>query len=244
MNSLQGSDRRVDLNRAALCALLILFVLFCLAPCSRAGAPAKQKPAVFRRVLILNSHDFDIPWQRIVDRNLIDAFDAVSNPDILIFVEYTALSQHSDTVYKQHLENNYRYKYKDGKPDLIVAVDIPATNFLLNRTDDLFADTPVVFISEADNYINLQLKPNVTGIVTDIDPKGTVDAALALHPGTRNIALISGSSEVDRLYEGKVRKALEGYADRYKVIDLTDLPWKRCYPVFPAFPTTPLPCMS
>ncbi|MCP4687444.1 MAG: response regulator, partial [Desulfobacterales bacterium] len=53
--------------------------------------------------------------------------------------------------------------------------------------------------------------------------KKTLDMALQLHPGARHIAVIAGSSKVDRFLESEVRKALQTYEDQFDFIFLTDL---------------------
>ena len=50
-----------------------------------------------------------------------------------------------------------------------------------------------------------------------------MDAALALHPDTENLALVAGSSGVDRFYEENARAVLREYEGRFGVIDLTGL---------------------
>ena len=125
------------------------------------------------------------PWSRI------PAFS------VEILTEYTGLSEQTDAVYLQKLIDLYSYKYSGQTIDLIISVDMSATNFILAHGETLFPGVPVVLLSGKKDLKNTNLKSNMTGLLTEIDVKGTLNLALKLHPGTRHIAVISGSSEVD-----------------------------------------------
>lgn len=198
----------------------VLVTFFAIAGEAVTGS-GKKTP---KHVLILNSHEPGMPWQQRVNQSLRVTLDKDPYFVLEIHTEYTGLSQNFDDIYVQKLIDLYSYKYSGHDIDLIIAVDISATNLIIDHGKVLFPGVPVVILSEKKDFKNYMLRPNMTGLLSEVDVKGTMDVALKLHPGTKHIAIISGSSEVDHLYEAVVRDVLKDYRERFEFIDLTDLP--------------------
>lgn len=177
-----------------------------------------------KQVLILNSHDYGMPWQSAVNRSIDDAMKADSEITTVLHTEYTGLSHHFDTDYEQKLLDLYHHKYAGRKMDVIIAVDVASTHFLIKYGDELFPKAPVVFVSDTESIEDMGLKPNMTGVLSKIDAKGTLDLALRLHPDTRHIAVVSGASKMDHLFEEKTRQIFQEYEKRFAFTYLTDLP--------------------
>jgi PAS domain S-box-containing protein len=177
-----------------------------------------------KHVLILNSHDYDMPWQSAVNHSIYAVVKADSEITTEIHTEYTCLSHHFDTDYERKLLDLYHQKYAGQKMDLIIAVDVASTNFLVKHGDELFPKAPVVFVSDTESIEEMGLKPNMTGVLSKIDVKGTLDLALRLHPDTRHIAVVSGASKMDHLFEAKTRQIFQEYEKRFAFTYLTDLP--------------------
>ena len=180
-----------------------------------------------KHVLILNSHTPDLPWQQIVNRSIAATLEKDTDLSTKRYTEYTGLAQYDDEAYSEKLVDLYRHKYLDRKIDVIISVDNPAADFIIDYGKELFPDVPVVLLSEGDKAKGLVLRPNMTGLLSDIDVRGTLDVILDLHPDTRQIAVISGSSALDRFYEEKAWRVFRMYEDRLKFIDLTDLSMTR-----------------
>jgi hypothetical protein len=95
---------------------------------------------------------------------------------------------------------------------------------MANHGPDLLPGTPVVFGAILENQLKrLSLGPEFTGSLIKLDYLGLLNTALNNHPGTRHVAIISGSSKVGRLIEGEIRKAYAPYVDRYDFIYLGHL---------------------
>jgi hypothetical protein len=88
-----------------------------------------------------------------------------------------------------------------------------------------FPQTPFVFSGILREQLKgLNLSPTVTGVLADIDYAGLLETALRIHPQTRHVAVVNGTSVTGLLYEKEFRKALEPYARRLDFIYLTRLP--------------------
>ena len=64
----------------------------------------------------------------------------------------------------------------------------------------------------------------MTGVFHHIDARATVDVALRLHPDTRQIVVVGGSSRLDRGYLDVVREDLHGLASPVALTYITDKP--------------------
>ena len=179
---------------------------------------------ISKHVLILNSYNPDMPWQQLVNQSINATLEKNPRLSIDVHTEYTGLSQPVDDTYGRKLIDLYGHKYSSRNLDLIITVDMSATNLMLLHGKTFFPDVPVVILSDKENIKGMRLKSNMTGIITAIDVKKTLDVALKLHPNTKHVAIIAGSAEIDRLYEAVAWDALKDYQDRLDVIDLTGLP--------------------
>ena len=92
--------------------------------------------------------------------------------------------------------------------------------FLASHRDELFAGTPIVFIT-------LDRRPqrmmNATGIVAEPDYRRTVTLALALQPDTTKVFVIVGNSRADNELERRSRAGLESFEPRVTVSYLSNV---------------------
>lgn len=202
--------------------MLVLFGLAGIPGAVFAEGGASLATAV-RHVLILNSHDHGMPWQHAVNQSIAERFDKEPGFRVKFHTEFTGLSQHDSNGYARKLLDLYRYKYAGVTFDLLFAVDIAATNFIAANRPALFPGVPVVFISEKGSGLTVRPGDHMTGILDEVDVKGTLDMALGLHPGTRRVAVISGVSEMDRQFERVARDVFKSYADRLEFVYLNHL---------------------
>ena len=93
--------------------------------------------------------------------------------------------------YWQQLYNLYKYKFKDTKFDVVIALDDNAFKFLIKYGDALFPNTPVVF-SGVNNFNKSMTRdhPLFTGLAKSADIQSTIDVGLKLHPNTKQVFVI------------------------------------------------------
>ncbi|MBW2649974.1 MAG: diguanylate cyclase [Deltaproteobacteria bacterium] len=208
-----GSCLPVAIVMALIMACLTLIALPVLAG-EEAPTPRPEAP---KRVLILNSHDYGMPWQQSLNQSIRRVFVSDTSIETKLYTEYTGLSQTLDDVHVQNLIDLYRHKYADKEIDLIIAIDAA---FLSEHGEDLFPGVPIVFISGAEYIKGTKVRPNMTGLLLGIDVRGTLDVALKLHPDCRRIVVISGTSEMDRSLYARARRVFQDYAKRLQFIYL------------------------
>jgi PAS domain S-box-containing protein len=152
---------------------------------------------------------------------------AASADRIDFYEEYTDLWEFSGDSYKELLREFYRQKYKNRKFDLIIAQSPGVLNFLLNYGDELFPATPIVFgTTDKTRFeaIRYRLKPNVTGVLFDLDFAATVDLALKVQPDLHSVVVIAGSAENDLNYLANARTQLRNIEGRVELMYWSALP--------------------
>ena len=159
-------------------------------------------------------------------RDVVQSAIRSGSPDrITFYEEYMDLSQYSGDDYLSLVRSFYRQKYQGQKFDLIIAQAGSVLSFLAKYGDELFPGTPVVFGTlEKSRIEGLKLGPNITGVLVDVGFGATLEAALRMQPDTRNVLVVSGSSQIDDKNLTKAQTQFHSFAGRVEFTYLTGLP--------------------
>jgi PAS domain S-box-containing protein len=211
---LKGTNR-FDARLFLLTRMLVWFI--CLTPSIAVGlSPGKN-------VLILNSFT-----ERSVTDVVVAQLKSATRSHIAVpvnfEVEYLESERFESPGYEAGLSESLAGTYS-GKLDLVIAISYPALRFALDHRDRIFPGVPIIFCGVATSRLEGRpLWPGVTGVTENIDVRGTVDLALRLHPDTKNVVIVSGTSEFERYWQKVVDDELRLHASRLKPIDLVGFP--------------------
>jgi PAS domain S-box-containing protein len=205
-----------------LVGLVLAFALlaaFSSAP-SAAAAPEKT-----RLVVVLYPDVSDgTGGVGLIDHGIRATLAAGSPDRVEVANEYVDTSHFRDAAFRQAQKEYLRQKYAGRKIDLVLAALASGLDFALENRE-VFPGVPVVFFAVDQRELSgRKLRPDVTGIPINIDPTATLDLALRLHPGTRHVVVIAGSSKFDAYWEGEARRAFRPYEDRVEFEYLSGLP--------------------
>ena len=105
-------------------------------------------------------------------------------------------------AYQDRLAEALRESFGNEKPDLVVAVMDPSLRFALQYRDKAFPEVPIVFMSiSSPQASRTKFRwPGVTGVVSAVGIKETIDLALHLHPDTKAIAIVTNVSPTEDDY--------------------------------------------
>ena len=208
------------------CTLVVLILGFSWVN----AALARDEPY---RVLLLHSYGTSLPitadWYEGIVRGFSSALDVevaidTEAPDLARFGNMDAAS-YADREQLNWLLDFYRKNYQGRKPHLIMSTDVPALRFLLVHGEELFPGVPIVFVDADRDFVAAQkLPPNVTGVTGYLDITGTLELVLHIHPGTQRVAMIVGSSQLDKTIERVARQAAESFAGRVEFVWLRGMP--------------------
>ncbi len=183
--------------------------------------------AVQKRVLLLYAHDHGLPAHELTDKAIRKALEANPTFAVQVFSEFLDLSRFREPQHEESLARFLDDKYATTRPDLIVAAEYLALNFIVNHGGPAFSGIPMVvasmFESEAQELEKRGLRQGVTGGILKEDLGGLLPLVRTLTPGTRRIALVGGASETDKYLYAVIRKALKRQASDLEVIELAGL---------------------
>ena len=165
------------------------------------------------------------------DRNLFDPLDnlkaairsRVDSP-VNFYVHYMETQGFEDPVYERSLSETLSREYSGLKLDLVIVAAYPALQFAMTYRDQIFPGVPVLFCYVHEGRLEgQQLWPGVTGLTISVGVRDTLGLLFRLHPGTQDLAVISGTSEFERYWRAAVRKEFGPYADKVKLIEIVGL---------------------
>jgi C4-dicarboxylate-specific signal transduction histidine kinase len=197
-----------------LCVALLAFV-----------ARGADEPAA--GVLILHSNQRPTPAQIVIEDTLRTVVPSEFARPVGIYSEYLDDEWASVEKYGAAEAQFLHDKYRDRNIRVIVADALPALQFATQFRGRIFTDVAVVHIAVArDRLERIALPAGVVGNTENHDPTPTLELALRLHPGTKQLVLIRGASDRDRQWETRFNTAVArlGLDDGFEVQYLTGLP--------------------
>jgi len=215
----QQPIRRRCLN-CKLASLVLVIAAGYLLPQSVASAPVKE----VRRVLILNvMSPLSSPGVARMDEAIV-ANLAKSPYQIELYSEDLEATLFPDEASQRRFHEWYIRKYRDRKPDVIIAVGLEPIRFMVESHESSFLNIPIVFCGSTEEMLD-ELKPDshFTGVWTVARPEETLKAALALQPGTKHVVVVGGVGVYDRYLEAIARESFRKYESKLEFTYLTDL---------------------
>ena len=211
-------DNRLLRPRAFTLVILIQILLSCFVAATVFDEGKKQ-------VLFIDSYAPGMVFSEQELNGVRDAFDQLDGSEELR-VEYMDTKKVYDETHIQNLLSLYKHKYADIRFDVIIAADNAAFDFVMRYLDELFPDTPVVFLGV--NYFSdemLEGRTNITGVVQDIDSSSTIRVALTHFPDTKHIYIIHDQSDTGLAIRKQVESTLPAL-DPVTIEYLTDMPFQ------------------
>jgi signal transduction histidine kinase len=185
------------------------------------------EPRETKRVLVFYSEDKAHPAHELTDQGIRTAFRSNKRFNVQLYTEYLDLSRFGGSGHAHAVANYLKRKYASTEIDAIIAVYAAAMDILINeRRDKVFPGVPIVACEiTRDTAEKLERSPwrrMTTGVVIGDNATDVLEDALRLRPGTRSVALVAGTAPNDA--HNEFYRALESYAGRVELIDLTKLP--------------------
>ena len=190
----RGQDRRTPHRLTAKSALAI--VTACLILLLRSTVAAADVKEV-RRVLVFNDlGSISSPGFAFIDQAIFAGLEK-SPYQIEFYNENLETTLFSDKDSQRRFREWYVRKYRDRKPDVIIAAGRGSIKFMIDWHEAGFPNTPVVFCGSEESMID-ELKPDshFTGVWAVAQPEMTLKAALQLQPGTKHVVVVGGVGRV------------------------------------------------
>ncbi len=176
-----------------------------------------------KTILVIHSYNEGFQW---TSRQNDGILDKLQNADGMfeIHVEYMDWKNYPEEEEIERFAVRMADKYASKKIDIIITTDDAALEFALNNRAELFSDAPIVFsgVNEKGAEAITKGKTAVTGVIEEMDVTGTVEAALMIKPGIRDIYLLFDNTE-SGLTTGEIAmEAIHRYNPLIRVIPLNN----------------------
>lgn len=201
----------------------VFFLLALLSPWARPNAHGAEDPHS-KRVIIAYSFDNRMLGYRELDTRLRSELQSGMAAPVEFYTENLDLVRFPEDSHQERLVTYFRSKYQGRRVDLIIPVTLPALEFFTRYGEKLFPQTPIVFsFIDRRRLQGLSLKPNVTGVTTEIEIAASLEAALQLQPGTRHVIVPVGTSRFEQAWNELLRAEFRRFQGRVQFTYLTNL---------------------
>jgi len=206
-----------SIQRRCWSAVLILSGCFCFS----IAQGAEETEAAWR-VVILHSSDIALPASVLLEQTARKTLLAKATRRIEFYTESLDGLRLPNSEYESTFVEFLRKKYKDRKPNVIIAVVPLALDFVQQHRLELWSEIPVVFCVIPEEVIRGRiLGSGVTGVCMDYDIAGTINLAITLQPNARRLVLVAGVGDPDKLWLQKCEQDLVRYT-RLQTVILTN----------------------
>jgi PAS domain S-box-containing protein len=121
--------------------------------------------------------------------------------------------------YRESMAETLRRGYGGVKLDVVIAATYPVLQFAIKYRDKMFPGVPIVFTDVTYNE-SLSDWQGVTGVVSPLGMRETIDLALSLNPDTNTVAIITGVTDWDKHWLSVAHAELFAHQDKVRVVDL------------------------
>jgi signal transduction histidine kinase len=164
-----------------------------------------------KTVLTVQWSSKDFPTNPIVDGAIRQVLSSRSNVLIDYYAEYLESDRFPAAEAAAALRDYIRAKYRGRQIDLVIAISEPALQFVLRHRHELFPNAPVVFTGTTAPPPRVRSEgAGLTGVLSDVAFRETLELALKLHPFTEQVFVIAEAASPDFL--ARVRDALSAAA--------------------------------
>jgi signal transduction histidine kinase len=177
------------------------------------------------RVVLLHNADFFLPASTIMDQALREELVNRAPRQIDFYGETLDLLRYPESTQGELLAL-LRKKHATHTVDLVMARGQGGLDFALKHGPELWPGTPIVFYNNVgDRYpAGSHPLPGVTGVLIDLDPAGTLDLIVRLHPDARHLFIVGGRAPYDLAWKKRVQAILAERKDLPPATWLDDLP--------------------
>ena len=197
-----------------------LLLLLFLPAVAFADAPAAPKT-----VLVLFEETRALAAVAETDDAIRSTLQTGSTLPIRLYTEYLGLSWFPDEARELALRDLLQKTYAARRPDVVVVWGSGGLGFVLRHHAAMFEGAPIVFCAVDPALLpQLDAGSGVTGVARRIDWTGSLDLIQRLHPGTREVAIVTGSGPLDVRWEAEARRDLAGYPVRITYLARQPMP--------------------
>lgn len=207
-------SKNAPVSLGAITVVLLLLVLFL--DVSHSGETSN--------ILILHSYHQGYEWTDNINQGILREIETKNSGEVNVFVEYMDTKRYDYQRMLPTLVRMYNQKYLGKKIDVIIACDDNALSLLMASRDSIFKEVPIVFCGINSQSLSWKAQQNGhTGVMDTKNIKGTIEIALSIVPSLKELVVISDNTTTGKVLFDQYRSVAEGFKDRLKFIELSNL---------------------
>jgi PAS domain S-box-containing protein len=133
---------------------------------------------------------------RAVERKLL----ARSPSQVQVFAEFLDRARFPGVYHRELFVRYLRDKYSDTEFDFVLAIDNDPLALMLANRERVAKKAPLGYVILAPAGKDRHPAPNAIGVVSEVDLSATVGLARDLQPDARNLVVVAGAAEYDRMW--------------------------------------------
>ncbi|BCG45300.1 Multi-sensor hybrid histidine kinase [Citrifermentans bremense] len=182
--------------------------------------PLEVQAADRPHVLALNSYNDGYEWSDDEMHGLRETLTR-GFPQLELLIEHLDTKKFPNKKHFPQQADLLAAKYRKDRFQVVIALDNAALEFALRYRDRLFPGTPLVFCGINDYSPGMIVgRNNLTGVAEHHDMVGTLDMALSLHPGTRQVVVVHDYTDTGLA----MARELSRYQEHFGGVKLRYLP--------------------
>jgi PAS domain S-box-containing protein len=194
---------------------LVLMIFICV-------SSAQERP---RRILLLEGQSATQPGGVRTFEAFRTRLKERSRENYEIDFDHLDLARFPGEAHAERAARFLGEKHAQRPLDLVVPNGRGSLSVLLRYRHLIAPNVPIVYCCVTADVAALHnLPPDVVGVITEYDWASTLELAGRLQPTAREIVVISGASDADRVWEADMTNAINRQPDRYDVRYLRGLP--------------------
>ncbi|MCX6156188.1 MAG: ATP-binding protein [Candidatus Kapabacteria bacterium] len=192
-----------------------------------------------KNVLIINSYHSGNLWSDSEEIGLLRELHT-RNDNLNIFIEFLDAKHFPDFFQESDFFNLLKAKYNGIKLSLIIVIDNPALDFMLERRKHFFFEVPIVFCG-INGYTKSMLKDEsaITGVAEILGTRKTIELMRKIHPDVNEILIVNDYTKTGKLTMSEAQNQIQSIND-IKISFIDNLPVKELITKLKSMPATSL----
>lgn len=162
-------------------------------------------------ILLIHSYHKGYKWSDDISKVIENNFSDKENT--FLSTVYMDTKRVDTPEYLEEFYHYYKERFKHYTFDVVMVADNSALAFVQEHYEELFANTPIVFlgINNFETSLITGIK-RISGVVENVDIEKNIDLILSLHPMLDKVLIINEQS----ITGDAIRKEIDAVAPKYK----------------------------
>ena len=188
------------------------------------GCVAGPSAAETRNVLVLYSNGALLPATVSFSNGLRDGLRSAALVELQS--QHLDISRIEDDAHDSVMAERLAPQYRDRRIDIVVTLGVPASVFASQFGATVWPQARIVHASIDGEQLEAVVARGEPVVPRVLDYRQTIETALALVPGTRQVTLLAGASEQDRRWLAEALEDIAPLGSRVRIEQIANLAWQ------------------